>query len=52
MCENGGSCVEINNDYKCNCRVGLTGERCETGTLFNTYDAHGISFLIHMLSLA
>ena len=30
-CANGGSCIDGINSYSCNCSVGFTGNRCETG---------------------
>ena len=30
-CSNGGSCVDGVNNYSCICRVGYTGDLCETG---------------------
>ena len=29
-CSNGGSCVDLVDDYFCNCTVGWTGEQCKT----------------------
>ena len=33
-CANGGSCIDGVNSYSCNCSVGYTGNRCETGMLY------------------
>ena len=30
-CVNRGSCIDVANDYMCNCAVGYTGVNCETG---------------------
>ena len=30
-CANSGSCIDGVNKYSCNCSVGYTGNRCETG---------------------
>lgn len=27
-CANGGSCINLNNDYRCVCRAGFTGKDC------------------------
>ena len=29
-CENGGSCVDLHLDYKCNCTAGFEGKNCST----------------------
>ena len=31
-CENGGTCEEIENNYKCQCRPGYMGYNCEGKT--------------------
>ena len=28
-CENGATCVDLNNDYKCQCVDGFAGKNCE-----------------------
>ena len=30
-CENGGTCVALQNQYTCTCKQGFTGKRCKTG---------------------
>ena len=30
-CVNGGSCVDEVNGYRCICRDGYIGDRCQTG---------------------
>ena len=30
-CDNGGSCVDGVNEFRCMCIVGFSGEHCETG---------------------
>ena len=30
-CSNSGTCVDMVDDYTCNCVQGFTGEHCETG---------------------
>lgn len=29
-CKNGGSCADVNNDFKCYCEPPFTGRTCET----------------------
>ena len=31
-CKNGGTCVDLVGDYRCDCVPGYTGEDCEKGT--------------------
>ena len=31
-CNNGGTCVDLVGDYRCDCVPGYTGADCETGT--------------------
>ena len=33
-CQNGGTCVDGNNSYTCNCDLGYEGVNCETGIFF------------------
>ena len=33
-CSNNGTCVDMVDDYTCNCVEGFTGQHCETGTRF------------------
>ena len=32
-CQNGGTCVLVNNWYSCSCDVGYEGHNCETGNI-------------------
>ena len=34
-CQDGGTCQEEVNGYKCDCPLGLTGDVCETGRITN-----------------
>ena len=34
-CRNGGRCVNLPGSYKCNCRAGYVGKRCEIGELMS-----------------
>ena len=31
LCLNGGTCVDLFNDFKCSCASGWTGSQCELG---------------------
>ena len=30
-CENGGTCIDMEDGYECECQSGFTGPMCETG---------------------
>ena len=30
-CLNGGNCIDLGNDYTCNCTDGYTGKNCSVG---------------------
>ena len=30
-CQNGGTCIEMTNNFRCNCPEGFNGDRCEKG---------------------
>ena len=32
-CQNGARCIDMENDYKCECTEGFTGANCEEGEL-------------------
>ena len=31
MCQNGGSCTDLVDGYRCLCEAGYTGTNCQTG---------------------
>ena len=33
-CQNGGSCIDAVNGYKCDCKDGYTGDNCQTGEYY------------------
>ena len=35
-CQNGGTCIDAVNSFKCNCRGGFQGKKCEISELFST----------------
>ena len=30
-CKNGAACVNLPGSYRCHCKSGFTGKKCETG---------------------
>ena len=32
-CLNGGSCIDLDDEYSCNCTTGFTGISCQDGKL-------------------
>ncbi|XP_078664899.1 uncharacterized protein LOC144907570 [Branchiostoma floridae x Branchiostoma belcheri] len=39
ICQNGGTCVDVDNTYSCDCDLGYEGDHCET----NTDDCDGVT---------
>ena len=55
-CQNGGSCTDLLNAFKCSCVQGYTGDVCETGItkyIINIYIdmIYGCSFLVFLSSV-
>lgn len=33
LCENNGTCINMNGSYQCMCKAGWSGRHCEKGSL-------------------
>ena len=36
-CENGGTCMDLEDGYNCACELGFTGTVCQTGNSFRDF---------------
>ena len=43
-CQNGGTCMDTDTGYRCQCSSGITGTNCELGEYFNAASGNN-SFL-------
>ena len=50
-CQNGGTCIDEVNGYKCDCASGYEGDKCEIGnSLSNPYQRE-FDFRLHELKI-
>ena len=48
-CQNGGHCKDLINGFKCTCKPGFTGPKCELGKFY--YHFHGFTSNLRQNSL-